>query len=745
MKGEIKMRFYINCPFSEKDEVKSMGAKWDTKLRSWFYEAEELDQRFDKWQGENLHKTTYEDKNLEYITSEVSGHNPFIAIDLEATGIMNGNDNKITQIALSAYAYNDSKGRYELQDHIFMLAKANKNTISAIQQAEAGDDSSITKKLQEEFAYKLTSIAKDYKQDIMQANSAINEMKKEMSECKDSERKETLVKAIWKQEKLVERKSAFISDYYDKIENGKLSVEDVAELDECKEFVAEHLEEKRAESSKDLKIKEILSSQGIDMDKWISSGDGLTANEMQLGITEFFNNNLTDNTMLVTNGEYYTKHYLKKENIIIGSDKNLYMLDVLKAARKYSDIESPQANKFACNFKEFSEIYQANTGRKIENFDAFTKTLCMAEMVCRITGSAVVHNSEKHLENSVKEAVMKTDDIDYGVMSERTASSLLWEPENNPYYCNHDNSRMFDSLEYVDFGSERRYVDIEALFEVNNNFEITLEGEKEPIENWDELEAKIKSYNADISEELLSRIKSKYEELEQTISEQKENIKPQLTVESQAEVSEINEPSPQNEQNELQALLQSKLNAYDNALAALEEENKNVVSDYEKAVDAVIKKAETELPYLLKFAEDATNKIGIYPDSEYCIKYRFLYYTDKNKAKFLPERKGREFDERIPDITFEIREGKEAHNGTGHDYEHETEVKYNNRDKCFDFGESKSKKNLFAEHYEDIKQSFINAVSQKLDKELLGKTERYNKTKEKTSKLKSTTDKETNK
>ena len=45
------MKFYIDCPYSEKDEAKSYGARWDGTERKWYYEADEIDHNFDKWQG----------------------------------------------------------------------------------------------------------------------------------------------------------------------------------------------------------------------------------------------------------------------------------------------------------------------------------------------------------------------------------------------------------------------------------------------------------------------------------------------------------------------------------------------------------------------------------------------------------------------------------------------------------------------------------------------------------------------
>ncbi len=42
-------KFYINCPYDEKDLAKALGAKWDNDARKW-YVPEGLDKnRFKRW------------------------------------------------------------------------------------------------------------------------------------------------------------------------------------------------------------------------------------------------------------------------------------------------------------------------------------------------------------------------------------------------------------------------------------------------------------------------------------------------------------------------------------------------------------------------------------------------------------------------------------------------------------------------------------------------------------------------
>jgi len=44
-----KARFYLDCPFSEKDEAKGLGAFWDADVRKW-YVPENIDKDpFAKW------------------------------------------------------------------------------------------------------------------------------------------------------------------------------------------------------------------------------------------------------------------------------------------------------------------------------------------------------------------------------------------------------------------------------------------------------------------------------------------------------------------------------------------------------------------------------------------------------------------------------------------------------------------------------------------------------------------------
>ena len=59
---EKKERFYLDCPFSDKDEAKSLGAFWDADVRKW-YVPDNLERTlFEKWfPGAN---TAYEEPKI---------------------------------------------------------------------------------------------------------------------------------------------------------------------------------------------------------------------------------------------------------------------------------------------------------------------------------------------------------------------------------------------------------------------------------------------------------------------------------------------------------------------------------------------------------------------------------------------------------------------------------------------------------------------------------------------------------
>ena len=40
---------YINCPYAEKDEIKSLGGRWDPRVRMWFVPANTDISPFKRW------------------------------------------------------------------------------------------------------------------------------------------------------------------------------------------------------------------------------------------------------------------------------------------------------------------------------------------------------------------------------------------------------------------------------------------------------------------------------------------------------------------------------------------------------------------------------------------------------------------------------------------------------------------------------------------------------------------------
>ena len=64
--GKAVDRVYLDVPFKEKDEAKSLGARWDRRERSWFIPADADSSPFEKW----LNKAT----SLEQGLSQAKGN-----------------------------------------------------------------------------------------------------------------------------------------------------------------------------------------------------------------------------------------------------------------------------------------------------------------------------------------------------------------------------------------------------------------------------------------------------------------------------------------------------------------------------------------------------------------------------------------------------------------------------------------------------------------------------------------------
>jgi len=48
-----KQRFYLDCPFDEKDMCKSIGGRWDIDERKWYVPAELNPDGFRRWWPED--------------------------------------------------------------------------------------------------------------------------------------------------------------------------------------------------------------------------------------------------------------------------------------------------------------------------------------------------------------------------------------------------------------------------------------------------------------------------------------------------------------------------------------------------------------------------------------------------------------------------------------------------------------------------------------------------------------------
>ncbi len=390
--------------------------------------------------------------NLDKLKSMIgTDHKDFIVYDVETTGVMNGNDNRITQVGLAAYTYNKDKRQYELQDQIFMLARPDEAVLYAIRKNQEITDENIYRRVKEEYLYSL------YKS-------------KNSKYTKDEVRSDP---------------DKFLA------------------MPEYKEYCDKSRDKMEAQMKTEPTLEDTLSSQGIDLYNYVHEGKGLSDAQMQAGITEFLNRYAKNrDVVFINNGTYYTRHYMEKEGLTLGNNAD-NTIDLTQAERSLKGGDGA----WTANFTTFAKNYKADTGKEIKIFDALTKSLCMGEMTTSAVAIPLELNSKKYLENAVKTAAFEQDDA--YVMSIARLNQMSWaiaeDTTIGDYY--------FSSLEYVDFGNDRRYVDLDKMFEVNDNFEITLEGEKTPIKTWEELEAKIKALNAEISPELLENIHEKYEEL----------------------------------------------------------------------------------------------------------------------------------------------------------------------------------------------------------------------------------------
>lgn len=464
------------------------------------------------------------ERNIDVLNKVMAEHKPYIALDVETTGIMNGNGNRCTQVALSAYKYEE--GEYRLQDSLFMLVKADKEQLEGVLKSEEVSEKNAKELLTREWLYSMRSTTAEERK--------IKKYEEEIKEIKDGtflynkkpvKDKEGAIKT--RQDKIdaiVNSDKYIIATKCKDIPDEKMTIMFKAGYDD---FIKTNLERKMNELKDNVGCRETLKMQGIDLDKYEKSGEGLTDGEIVIGMNEFLDHYLTKDTAFLTNGTYFTKHYLEKLGEHLPETATYIDIPQCVNSNSHKTYEK-MGNRYAPEFSSFAEFYKEMTGKEIKNFDAYTKSLCMSEMACGMTENKVRHNSVHRLGEKVKEEAFKMDDK--YVMSAVRASSLKWVPASVGEFYHAD--YVFNSLEYVDFGNSRRYVDLDAMFALNDNFEVTLEGEKTPIKNWEELENKIKALNAEISPKLLEKIKDKFEEVKKEAELEKGKMKEAMGIDT---------------------------------------------------------------------------------------------------------------------------------------------------------------------------------------------------------------------
>lgn len=747
---------------------------------------------------------------------EICQHKPsLIFFDVETTGIMNGNDNHITQLAMTAYNYNSSNGRYELQDNIFMLAKAHPDTLHNIEVKGAPTKENASRILRNEYvdAYRqeitrgYTNISNRiktlnkkiekrteqiencterqvkkkegyeadlvrYKNNLAAERAALHEFEKlhsfvfdkddkpiEFGECTEQEI-DKLIDSIRTDAFIKERGNVFptngvIAGYYTFKQNSFPNT-----FRNVSDYVDARLEDKIRILETE-KLDKVLSVQGIDKGKWIKEGLGLTIGEIQVGINEFLSKYDSDNfypAVYITNGTYYAKHYLAKDGLSIVDTTKRDVFDLYQNEKWQSDSE----NKWTANVGTFAKMYEQRTGKTIKTFDAFTKALCYAEMTSEIMNGEVyragipfVNRSVNQLANAVAEKVASMDE-DY-VMSATRASALNWRIATQ-YEFEHSDYK-FNNLDYVDFGTERKYVDIDKLFEVNKNFEVTLEGEKEPIKNWEELENKIKALNANISEGLLEQIKCKYEEIEIQAQEQKEafyesEVSPSVVSSKPAANSPL-EQSADNPSSELEQKLSKILSDFENRYEKVTAEMEDAQAELDKIQNHInlTKPISEDLEAIGNFIKavhvktgdlnNPTNKVICSVEQSKTDICLFDTQLDSNSLKF-----------KVPKINIELSyfdkwliEIKIAYTETGterpfdRDYDRYYGGFYMSLDltkNTLDFTEGEESTLIeFAEKWDCFKQRIINGCQEELDKKIIAQQDKTQNIKDKIKKIKS--------
>lgn len=111
-------RYYMSVPFAEKDEAKSLGARWDSQARQWYYTAENKDERYARWKVTDIREDRgfggsrgndpawksrprsdgYVPKHAATLFTKLNIPDDFIMLDTETTGLEN--DDEVVELGI---------------------------------------------------------------------------------------------------------------------------------------------------------------------------------------------------------------------------------------------------------------------------------------------------------------------------------------------------------------------------------------------------------------------------------------------------------------------------------------------------------------------------------------------------------------------------------------------------------------------------------------------------------------------
>lgn len=110
-------RYYMSVPFAEKDEAKSLGARWDSQAKQWYYTADSKDARYDRWKVTDVMEDKgyggrgqepawksrprddgYVPKHAATLFTKLNIPDDFIMLDTETTGLEN--DDEVVELGI---------------------------------------------------------------------------------------------------------------------------------------------------------------------------------------------------------------------------------------------------------------------------------------------------------------------------------------------------------------------------------------------------------------------------------------------------------------------------------------------------------------------------------------------------------------------------------------------------------------------------------------------------------------------